>query len=298
METVIQLFLSGLGLGFLYAIVSLGFVIIYRSSQVLNFAHGEFLTCGAFLMILFVQSGVPWIVAFLLTLAATGTIAVLIERTILRGLVGRPVFITVIMTLFIGLVMRIGITLLWGVESRGMPTAWDMTATVDILGARVLLNSLAAIATGLLILGIFFLLQRYTAIGVAMRATSLDQEASLALGIPVGKIFGITWFIAGTFAAAGGIFLGMFPNSVDATMGFVAFRAFPAIIVGGLESPSGALLASLMLGLLEVFTQTYINPILGDFGHDFHIVFPYLVMIAFMTIRPYGIFGRREVERA
>lgn len=298
METVIQLFLSGLGLGFLYAIVSLGFVIIYRSSQVLNFAHGEFLTTGAFLMILFVQSGVPWLAAFALTLVATGLVAVLIERTILRGLVGRPVFITVIMTLFIGLVMRIGITLLWGVESRGMPTAWDMTATVDIFGARVLVNSLAAIATGLLILAIFFVLQRYTAIGVAMRATSLDQEASLALGIPVGKIFGITWFIAGTFAAAGGIFLGMFPNSVDATMGFVAFRAFPAIIVGGLESPSGALLASLMLGLLEVFTQTFINPILGDFGHDFHVVFPYLVMIVFMMFRPYGIFGRREVERA
>ncbi len=298
METVIQLFLSGLGLGFLYAIVSLGFVIIYRSSQVLNFAHGEFLTTGAFLMILFVQSGVPWLAAFALTLVATGLVAVLIERTILRGLVGRPVFITVIMTLFIGLVMRIGITLLWGVESRGMPTAWDMTATVDIFGARVLVNSLAAIATGLLILAIFFILQRYTAIGVAMRATSLDQEASLALGIPVGKIFGITWFIAGTFAAAGGIFLGMFPNSVDATMGFVAFRAFPAIIVGGLESPSGALLASLMLGLLEVFTQTFINPILGDFGHDFHVVFPYLVMIVFMMFRPYGIFGRREVERA
>jgi branched-chain amino acid transport system permease protein len=297
METLIQLSLSGLGLGFLYAIVSLGFVIIYRSSQVLNFAHGELVTAGAFFMVSFAAAGLPWGLAFLLTLATTGVLAATIERTILRGLVGRPVFITIIMTLFIGLLLRIAITLIWDVSPRGMPTPWEATTTVDIFGAKVLLGSLAAIATGLSILLIFFLIQRYTTIGVAMRATSLDQEASLALGIPVGRVFGVTWFLAGTFGAAGGVFLGMFPNSVDTNLGFFAFRAFPAIIVGGLESPSGALLAGLTLGILEVFTQTYINPLLGDFGHDFHVVFPYLVMIAFMTFRPYGIFGRREVRR-
>lgn len=298
MSELIQILSSGLALGFMYAIVSLGFVVIYRGSQVLNFAHGEFLTMGAFLMVSFTNGGVPWVLAFVLTLLATGLSAALVERTILRKLVGRPVFITIIMTLFIGLVMRIGITLVWGVETRGMPTPWEQTATVDIFGAKILLNSLGAIAAGMISLGGFFVLQKFTRVGVAMRATSLDQEASLALGIPVGRIFALTWFLAGVLAAVGGVFLGMFPNTVDPNLGFVAFRAFPAIIMGGLESPGGALIASLALGLLEVLTQTYINPLLGNFGHDFHVVFPYLVMIAFMAFRPYGIFGRKEVERA
>lgn len=298
MNDLIQLLLSGLGLGFLYAIVSLGFVIIYRGSQVLNFAHGEFLTLGAFLMVSFNGAGLPWYLSFALTIFATGLAAALVERTILRKLVGRPVFITIIMTLFIGLVMRIGIGLVWGVEPRGMPTPWEQTATVEIFGAKVLVNKLAAIGAGILGLLGFFCLQKFTRIGLAMRATSLDQEAALALGIPVGRIFLTTWFLAGVLAALGGIFLSMFPNTVDPNLGFIAFRAFPAIIVGGLESPGGALIASLALGLLEVLAQTYINPLLGDFGHDFHVVFPYLVMIAFMAFRPYGIFGRKEVERA
>jgi len=130
-----------------------------------------------------------------------------------------------------------------------------------------------------------------------MRATSGDQEVALALGIPVGRVFGATWFIAGALAAIGGIFLGMFPRTVDVNLGYVALRAFPAVIVGGLESPLGAVIAGLLLGVTEVLAQGYVNEHLGDFGHDFHTVFPYIVMILFLVVRPYGLFGQREVER-
>jgi branched-chain amino acid transport system permease protein len=184
------------------------------------------------------------------------------------------------------------------VEPRGMPTPWETTTVVEIGGARILVNSLASVAAGACTLVAFFLLVRYTRLGVAMRAASSDQEASLAHGIPVGKILGTTWFLAGMFAALGGAFLGMFPNSVDSNIGLIALRAFPAVILGGLESAIGAVIAALILGVLEVLAQAYLNPLLGHFGHNFHGVFPYLVMILVLIVRPYGLFGHREVKRA
>jgi branched-chain amino acid transport system permease protein len=293
-----QLVASGLALGCVYALVALGFVVIYRASQVFNFAQGELLAFGAFLMITLGRTGLPWAIAAAGAMLGTGTLALAVERGVLRAFVGRPVTISVILTIFIAAALRVGLVLVWGADSRGMPTPWDTTAAVRIRGARVLVNSLAAVAATAAALAVFFLLLRYSRYGVAMRATASDQEASLSLGIPVGRIFGATWFLAGVCAALGGIFLGMFPRSVDANIGFIALRAFPAVIVGGLESVGGAVLAGLMLGLLEVLTQGYINPLLGRFGQNFHTVLPYLVMVVFLVIRPYGIFGRPEIRRA
>ena len=297
MATFLQLLFSGLALGAVYALIALGFVVIYRSSQVFNFAQGEFLACGALLMASLVRADVPWFLALLIALGGTGILAALTERIALRPLIGRPVFVTIIVTIFAGLIIRTMMLVLWGTDTRGMPTPWDTTATVSIGGAQVLVNSLVGIGAGVLALGLFYVLIRTTRIGVAMRATASDQETALALGIPVGKVFGITWFVAGALAALGGVFLGMFPNSVDTNLGFVALRAFPAVIVGGLESASGAAIAGILLGILEVMTQGYVNPHLGDFGHNVHTVFPYMVMIVFLVVRPYGLFGQATVKR-
>ncbi|MEM9489058.1 MAG: branched-chain amino acid ABC transporter permease, partial [Myxococcota bacterium] len=172
------------------------------------------------------------------------------------------------------------------------------TGAVELLGARVLYNSFGAVTAGILALTSFFLLFRYTRLGVAMRATSTDQEVALALGIPVGRVFMLTWSLAGAFAALAGIFLCMFPSSLDSNLGFIALRAFPAVVVGGLTSPIGAVIAGLLLGLAEVLTQRYVeHPALGDFGHNLHSVVPYVIMILFLIIRPHGLFGQRDVER-
>ncbi len=297
MASFLQLFVAGLALGAIYALVALGFVVIYRASQVFNFAHGEFLTLGAFSMVALTQIGLPWFVAFPLALVATGTVGAGIERVFLRPLVGRPVFVTIIVTIFVGFLMRVVMLLVFGPETEGMPTPWERLGAVEIAGASLLYNSIAAIAAAAVALAGFFVMIRYTRLGVAMRATSGDQEVALALGIPVGKIFGATWFLAGALAAIGGIFLGMFPRTVDPNLGHVALRAFPAVIVGGLESPLGAVVAGLALGVVEVLAQGYVNPLLGEFGHDFHTVFPYLIMIIFLVVRPYGLFGQEDVER-
>lgn len=297
MASFLQLLAAGLALGAVYALVALGFVVIYRASQVFNFAQGEFLTLGAIAMVLLTNAGLPWFVALAGAMVVSGLVGAGVERVFLRPLIGRPVFVTIIVTIFVGFLMRIGLVLVLGGETEGMPTPWERTGAVDVMGASILYNSLAAVVAAAVALAAFFVVIKYSKIGVAMRATANDQEVALALGIPVGRIFGATWFVAGALAALGGIFLGMFPQTVTVNLGYVALRAFPAVIVGGLESPLGAVIAGVLLGVTEVLAQGYVNPHLGEFGHDFHTVFPYLVMIGFLVFRPYGLFGQKDVER-
>ena len=297
MSTFFQLASSGLALGLIYALIAVGFVVIYRASKVFNFAHGDLLTLGAFLMAAMVGVGLPWPLALIGCLIGTGLVGAAIERTVLRPLVGRPVFVTIIVTIFVGYLLRIAILLIWGPDPKGMPTPWDPTGSIDIGGTKFFYNAIACVGIGALALLAFYLLLRYSKIGVAMRAASQDQEAALALGLPVGRILGITWMIAGAFAALGGVFLAMFPRQLEVNLAFVALAAFPAVLIGGLESLLGAVIAGIALGLLQVLTEGYVNPLLGDFGHNFHTVFPYAVMILFLVVRPYGLFGTHEIKR-
>lgn len=296
MTNLIQLLASGFALGTIYALIALGFVVIYRASQVFNFAQGDLVMTGAFVMVA-LGGLVPWPLAVLGTMLVTGLVAATVERLVLRPLVGRDVVITVILTIFVGLILRVLVMVIFGPTQRGMPTPWAMDAQVSFGGARIFLNSIAAVAAGAVALAAFYYLIRYSRIGVAMRATSSDQEAALCLGIPVGRIFGYTWFVAGAFAALAGVFLGMFPRTVDTNLGLIALKAFPVVIVGGLDSAGGVVVAGLILGVVEVLTQGYVNPALGGFGQNFHEVLPYIVMVLFLMVRPYGIAGREEVER-
>jgi branched-chain amino acid transport system permease protein len=293
---LVQLLASGLALGTIYALIALGFVVIYRASQVFNFAQGDLVMTGAFVMVA-LGGLVPWPFAVLGTMLLTGLVAATVERLVLRPLVGRDVVITVILTIFVGLILRVLVMVIFGPTQRGMPTPWAMDAQVSLGGARIFLSSIAAVAAGAIALAVFYYLIRYSRIGVAMRATSSDQEAALCLGIPVGRIFGYTWFVAGAFAALAGVFLGMFPRTVDTNLGLIALKAFPVVIVGGLDSAGGVVVAGLILGVVEVLTQGYVNPVLGGFGQNFHEVLPYLIMVLFLMVRPYGIAGREEVER-
>ncbi|NTX10072.1 branched-chain amino acid ABC transporter permease [Myxococcus sp. CA056] len=296
MTQLLQLSISGLALGASYALIALGFSVVYRASRLFNFAHGELLSLGAFLMTALVEV-MPWWLALAASACLTGGLAALLERTVLRRMVGRPVFTTIILTLFLGLLLRAGIVIAFGTDTRGMPTPWDAMAEVQVGNSSVLLSSLISLgATTVVLVGMHALVQR-TPMGVAMRAASENQEVALVLGIPVGRVLAFTWFLAGATAAVAGIFLGMFPRSVDSNLGYVALRAFPAIIVGGLESVVGAVVAAFMLGLLEVLSQAYVNPHLGAFGHNFHAVFPYAAMILFLVLRPRGLWGEHEVRR-
>jgi branched-chain amino acid transport system permease protein len=297
MNTFIQLTTSGLALGAVYALIALGFVAIYKASKVFNFAHGDLLTLGAFLMVSLCQSGLHWALALPAAMLGTGLVGMGIERVVLRPLLGRPVFVTIILTIFVGYLLRIAIELIWGSNPYGMPTPWETTAAFDVGGVKLMLNALMAVLATAIALTAYFLLMRYSRIGVAMRAAASDQEAALTLGIPVGRTLGVTWMIAGMLAALAGIFLGMFPRQVEVNLAYVALAAFPAVLVGGLESALGAVIAGFALGVLQLWAQGYVNPLLGSFGHNFHTVFPYVIMILFLMVRPYGLFGEKEVKR-
>lgn len=297
MDAFVQLTASGLALGAIYALIALGFVVIYRASRVFNFAHGDMLTFGAFVMVSAVAAGLPWPLALVATLVVTGLLAAAVERSLLRPLIGRPVFVTIIVTIFVGFLLRIAIQLIWGADPRGMPTPWATDTGFRVAGASVLYNALFTVAAAAVALALFFLLLQRSRIGIAMRAASSDQEAALALGIPVGRILALTWGIAGALAGLAGIALSMYPRNVDVNLAFIALAAFPAVLVGGLESMIGAVIAGLLLGLLQLWTEAYVNPLLGDFGHNFHTVFPYAVMIVFLVVRPEGLFGERRIKR-
>lgn len=311
-----QLLVSGLALGVIYGLVALGFVIIYRASQVFNFAHGEFLTLGAVLMV-FASSpaldtdanpfalgshgvdgwGLPWGVALVLAMSVTGAVAMVVERFVLRPLVGRPVFVTIIVTLFIGAILRVAIILIFGNDTLPILTPWEPLGTVQVGSAMLDYSSIASLIAGLIAFGAFGYLLQKTRFGIQMRATSSDQEAALGVGIPVGKILAITWFLAGAMAALAGVFLGIRDYSVDLNLGYIALRAFPAVIVGGLDSVLGAIVAGLLLGTLEVMTAGYVNALLGPWGKNLHTVMPYLAMIVVLMVRPQGLFGSEKVER-
>jgi branched-chain amino acid transport system permease protein len=294
---LVMLAAAGLSLGAMYSLVALGFAVIYRASRVFNFAHGELLGVGAFAMASLADAGVPWPVALAIAMALTGAVAVVVERTVVRPMIGRPVFVTIILTLFAALLLRALTIIIWGVQPRAITDPFG-EAALTFGDAAIPYQTLAQIAVAVLALAGFFALLRYSKLGVGMRATSTDQEVALALGIPVGRILGATWFLAGMLAGLAGVFAAMKHAMFghEATV-IIAFRAFPAVIVGGLTSPSGTVIAGFLLGMLEIFAPVYLGPHLGAFGRNLQDVFPYVLMILFLMVRPYGLLGTRDVER-
>jgi branched-chain amino acid transport system permease protein len=295
---IIMLAAAGLSLGAMYALVALGFAVIYRASRVFNFAHGELLGVGAFTMATLLEARVPWPLALLVAMTVTGVVAMVVERSVVRPMIGRPVFVTIILTLFVALLLRALMIIIWGVQPKAIESPLGESALTLGADAAIPYQTLAQIAVAVLAMGGFFALLKYSKLGVGMRATSTDQEVALALGIPVGRILGATWFLAGMLAGLAGVFAAMKHAMFghEATL-IIAFRAFPAVIVGGLTSPVGTVIAGFLLGMLEIFAPVYLGPHLGKFGRNIQDVFPYIIMILFLMVRPYGLLGTRDVER-
>jgi branched-chain amino acid transport system permease protein len=292
MNDTLLLLAAGLSLGAMYALVALGFTVIYRASRVFNFAHGELLGVGAFSMTSLLDAGLPWPLALALAMLLTGFVAVVIERAVVRPMIGRPVFVTIILTLFVALLLRALMIILWGVQPRTIAEPFPGAV------AGVPYQTIAQIVIALVAMGGFFALLKYARLGVAMRATSTDQEVALALGIPVGRVFAATWLLAGMLAGLAGVYAAMKHAmfSHENTI-VIAFRAFPAVIVGGLTSPVGTVIAGFLLGMLEILAPVYLGPHLGAWGKNLQDVFPYMIMIVFLMVRPYGLLGTRDVER-
>ena len=297
MEDFLQLVFAGLALGARYALVALGFVIIYRATGVINFAQGGLVALGAYLAYHFAdRMDMPFALAVLAALVVSGFVGVLIEWLLLSRMVGQPVFAVVMVTIGLLFVIEQLIPTLWGYEAKNLGDPWGVE-TKDVAGLSLAVRDLWTLALAGGALAGFFLFFRYTRYGLAMRATAFDQEAALAQGISVRRVVAMSWGIAGIVAALAGVSLASGAAAVNPTISFIALAAFPAMILGGLDSPPGAVIGGMVIGVTQTLTAGYQPDHAAWLGNNFHVVMPYVVMVLILLIRPYGLFGTPEVHR-
>ena len=302
--------INGIALGAVYALLALGFVIIFKATQVVNFAHGSLAAVGAFLtaalatiyqfpgrLIPTAPAWVRWSLSALLAVFAAALVGLLVERLFIRPMVGEPLFSVAIITIGADIVIRTINDDFVGQGARSLGDPWGINI-ITVGNLRINQTQLATIGVAI----VCFLLVAWffrSRLGVAMRATAFDQEAAQAQGINVGRIFAIAWGIGAALAAVAGIFSSVSPRAagVSNTTAFVVFRAFPAVIIGGLDSVVGAVVAGFLVGIAEFVIGTYSAGFSNILGVGFGSVVPYLLMLIFLLFRPYGLFGTAEIRR-
>jgi branched-chain amino acid transport system permease protein len=287
------LLVNGVLVGMLYSLIALGFILIYKATDAINFAQGEMVMISGFLLagILKVAGG-SLIVAILVCLAVMVLFGFGIERVMLRPLLGRPVIAVIMATIGLASVLKGLGPIFWGAETKNIPLP-IRDEPIPFFGLPIAPVSLVAAAVSLVFLGAFALFFLRSRAGIAMRAMADDQPAAMAMGINVGRYFGLAWALAGIVSAAGGVIWGSLLG-VDVHLALVGLKVFPVIILGGIESIPGAVVGGLIVGVVESVSAGYIDPYVGGGTKDF---VPYLLMIVALMIRPHGIFGEEIIER-
>jgi len=293
MRAFVESVIRGLGSGSVYALLALGFVIIYKATRVISFAQPAFMMAGAVLVTYLVGPLGFWL-ALPVAAVVTGAAALGVERVAIRPMVGKPAFAVAIITLGLDVAIRVVVNAFIGLDVRHVGDPWGLSAN-RILGLQVQQRHLAMLVTATVVVLALFAFFRYTRMGLAMRAASEDQEAALAQGISVGAVFALSWALAGALAAIAGTFTAV-GASVNEQLWLTALTALPVIILGGLDSLLGAVVGGLAIGVVQEVVATYQlhAPWLGG---NISVVSPYVVMLLVLLVRPYGLFGTREVER-
>jgi branched-chain amino acid transport system permease protein len=281
---------NGVMIGLMYALIALGFVLIYKATDAINFAQGEFVMFAGFIAA--AAATLPFWVSALMAVAGMMALGFGLERVVLRPLIGRPVIAVVMATIGLAAVLRGAAVLLFGAGTKAIviPVGDEpiylgpvMLPPVQLVGAGVSIAFLAAFTW-------FFLKSRT---GIAMRAVADSQQVAMAMGINVRRYFALAWAMAGVVSALGGVVWGGMLG-IDNQLALVGLKVFPVVILGGLDSIVGAVIGGLIVGIVENLAAGYFDPIVGGGTKDFA---PYVLMIITLMIRPYGIFGRRLIER-
>lgn len=292
MDKFIQLTLTGLTNGAIFALVALGFVLIYKASDVINFAQGDFLLAGAYITYgIVVQIGLPWSLGVLIAVVIAVVLGMVVERLVLRPMIGEPIISVIMVTIGLSSLLRAIITSIWGTLGRQFP-AFLPSQPLNIAGAIVPADRLIAIGLAVVLLIIFSLFFRYSREGIAMRATADDQQAALSMGISVKKIFAMAWSIAAVTAVLAGIIVANITELSFFAISAIGLHVFPVVILGGLDSVPGAILGGLIIGLLESYIGGYTPSALA-----LRTVFPFIALIIILMIKPYGLFGEVRIER-
>ncbi len=297
MTHFLQLLLGGVSLGAVYALLALGFVVIFRATEVVNFAHPALLMVGAYFTARFrTVDDLPFAVAVLLGIGLSVALAVLIQWLLVQRMSGRSVIAVSIMTIGVDVVVHTEITRRLGVDILPIGDPWQ-NGVVHAGALTIPQTRIVALVLGVVVLAAFFAWFRFSDWGVAMRASAENAGTAALMGIRRSRVAALAWVIAGALAALAGLALTMFPApGLEPATSAVALRAFPAAIIGGLDSPGGAVVGGVLVGVTEALAQGYGNE-LSFLGLGFHAVMPYLVMVAVLLARPTGLFGTRELHR-
>lgn len=289
MNTFISLTVYGLSDGALLALAALGFVLIYKATRVINFAQGEFLLVGAYMFYTaFVVMRLPLILAAVFGVLVAIVLGVVVERFVLRPLIGEHAISVIMVTIGLSSVLKALIQIFYGTAVREQPPILP-TGTIQVAGATVPLNRLIVVGIAAIVLFAFTAFFQRSRHGVAMRAVADDQQAALTMGISVKRIFSLAWVLAAISALIAGVLLADL-SAVEQGIAAFGLMVFPVVILGGLDSVPGTVVGGLVIGLLKQYVSGYADPGLAE-------VIPYIVLVAILIVRPYGIFGETRIER-
>jgi branched-chain amino acid transport system permease protein len=291
---ILQLVITGVAVGGVYSLMALGFVLIFKASAVVNFGPGELVLFGAYVSwATILHMKLPLVVALPLTLVVAILLGMVIERGILRPLIGEPIISVIMVTFGFASVIRGVLNMTWGSDTRPFPVLFSpepfRLGPVPI--SPVHLWSFVIVLILLLSFSIFF---RFSLTGMAMRATADNQQVAQSLGVSVKWIFALSWCIASVVSTLGGIILGNVRGGVDFSLADLGLKIFPVVILGGLDSVAGAIVGGILIGVLENLSGGYLDPI---FGGGVKEVAPFVVLVLILMLRPYGFFGKAEIER-
>ena len=291
-EFIFSLVVSGLSIGMMYSLIALGFVLVYKATDAINFAQGEFVMLAGFVCATMLSAKAPLWLAVIIAIVVMVVFSFALERVVLRPLLGRPVVAVIMATIGLAAILRglppitIGAqtqTIPLPIGDSPVPVLWATLPPIQVLGL---------IVSGLCLAGFtwFFMKSR---MGVAMRAVADNQQVAMAMGINVERYFAIAWAMGGIIAALGGIIWGSMLG-VDTQLALVGLKVFPVVILGGLDSIIGAVVGGLIIGVVESVAAGYLDPLVGGGTKDFA---PYVLMIIALMFKPYGLFGKRKIER-
>ncbi|MDY6881618.1 MAG: branched-chain amino acid ABC transporter permease [Desulfatiglans sp.] len=292
-QILLQLTITGLAWGSVYACIALGFVLIFKSTDIFNFAQPELMMFGAYMSFTLVTHlRLPFLLGFLFCLVLMAVIAGLLEMMVVRPMVGEPVLSVIMVTLGLANVLRGCVGLVWGYEELQFPSPFSQEPIL-LFGAAINQAEVFTILATAILLVIFFLFFKYSGSGISMRATAEDTTTAFLMGINVKRVFTASWVIATVVATISGVFLASF-TFLEPIMGFTGLKALPAIILGGLDSIHGAIIGGLIIGVAENLAGFYLEDYLGAGINE---ITAYVIVLIVMMVRPYGLFGSKEIER-
>ncbi len=288
---IAQLLVGGISVGCVYGLVALGFVLIYKATESVNFAQGDMMMLGAFITLQFVNVafwGLPFWLGVILAVIVMAAISYLMEALIIRRLFGQPQFAVVILTIAIGFVLRFLAGFIWGHEPITLETPFA-GKNVSFGGLAVSLDEIFIVATTVVLtLGLYLFFAR-TRLGMAMQASSQNQLAAYYMGVPVKRIHGFVWALSGGIATIASV-LFVARGSIDPNLGLLGIKAFAAAVIGGFGSLPGALAGGLIVGIVEPFSGRYLPP-------GYSQIMPYAIMLLVLVLRPNGLFAQIQSKK-